>query len=145
TAPQQAQRTKFSLAQEFTASMLTVITQLYWKQYAVKMSEYNAQIRANLNALSNSTDYPHLIVSKGNLESSPALDAVRLVDTVTLTWPDDIAGNGLATDLTVGVIYDVLNKFTYVNDLGTERHTGSLTIDVSSHAVTANLKAFVFF
>jgi hypothetical protein len=113
TDKQLAQRARFSAIIKFLQPM-TQFLKIGWKNFAVKMTAFNAAMSYNvLNAIQGTypnftVDYPNALVSKGNLP--PALNqaaASTVAGTVLFTWTNNSDEVGAATtDTSLLVVYN---------------------------------------
>ena len=111
TDKQLAQRAKFKAVINFLQP-LTQFLRIGWKNFAIKMTAFNAAMSYNvLNAIQGTypnftIDYPNALVSKGNLP--PALNqaaASTVAGTVLFTWTDNSDEMGAAaTDTSLLVV-----------------------------------------
>jgi hypothetical protein len=137
TDKQLTQRQKWSVTIKFLKP-LTEFLKIGFKDYAVKMSGFNAATKYNIkNALTGTypniaIDYPNVLVARGNLPS--ALNQVAsstVAGTVKFDWEDNSGEIGADTaDKTLLVIYNPSqNQAVTVNQLA-ERGDETQTVTV---------------
>lgn len=116
TVAQTAQRDRFSAIQSYASQLLATIITTFWNPFAVKMSGYNYFIQQNINELADTTFYLSTtnLLSKGTLESITTPAGVLAAGSVSVTWEQNVLGNGALTD---SVQLVVVNKETFATYL----------------------------
>lgn len=102
TAPQLAQRSKFSQASKFGSMILAGAIKPLWDRFAQQESGYNAFVRANINnfEIGDTPNWSNMMISKGTVSSSPITSA-SLDDsagTLTVNWDSSVGGDSSPTD-----------------------------------------------
>ncbi len=152
TEAQVNQRTKFILVLRFLSPLKDFLKEGF-KQYAIKMTEFNNAMSYNLkNAVNGnypdySLDYSNLLVSRGDLTG--AMNGSATSDTpevVTFSW-DDNTGNGSArsTDQSMLLLYNEdKGEALYITE-GPVRDMGTATMQVPANYSGDTLQAFLSF
>jgi hypothetical protein len=139
TDKQLAQRAKFTTAYRFVQPIIQFLRTGY-KNYAVRMSAYNAAMREILkNAVTGAyptfaIDYPNALVSKGTLPGARnAVAASTVAGTVLFTWVDNTEETGASnTDTTLIVVYNATKNWAVtINNLAV-RAEGTQAVTVPS-------------
>ena len=118
TAAQTAQRDRFAQIQQFASNLLSTIVATYWNPFAVKMSGYNYFIQQNISELASSTYYltTSNVMTKGSLEAVTNVQGSLAGAVVTITWDEDIIGNGLLTDDITSIVVNKETFATYIEE-----------------------------
>ncbi|MCG2431650.1 DUF6266 family protein [Aequorivita xiaoshiensis] len=135
TEGQLDQRSKFAKVLHFLQPM-TDFLRVGFKQYAIKMTEFNAAMSYNLfnavlGAYPNYTiDYPNALVSRGNLKGVANGTAASTTPAeIDITWDDNSgSGNALATDKSLILILNPDKKESIYTTSGPARPIGSETL-----------------
>jgi len=98
TAPQVAQRDRFSNTVNFGVSILAEVIKPLWDRFAIRQSGFNAFISRNIELFDSTFPNPpeNLAIADGAMASTP-IDSVTInaaADTVEVSWDDD-TGVGL--------------------------------------------------
>jgi len=137
TDAQLSQRQKMSVTTHFVQPLAEFV-RTGFKQFAIKMSGFNAAISYNIrNALTGTypnfaIDYPNALVARGGLASAlNQVAASTVAGTVHFTWDDNSGEIGAsAYDKTLLVVYNpAQNQAVTVSELA-ERADGTQTITV---------------
>ena len=137
TFAQRDQRSKFSLTLKFLQP-INEFLKIGFKDYAVKMSAFNAALAYNIqNSIAgtfpdHAIDYPNTLLSRGALknvaDASASSPESGIID---FTWTDNSGdGNALATDRSMYVIYDPIKNEAYTSKSGPARSSGSVGVVV---------------
>lgn len=129
------QRSKFAKVLHFLQPM-TDFLRVGFKQYAIKMTEFNAAMSYNLfnavlGAYPNYTiDYPNALVSRGNLKGVANGTATSTTPAeIDITWDDNSSsGNALATDKSLILILNPDKKESIYTTSGPLRPAGAETL-----------------
>jgi len=134
---QAAQRLKFAMVMG-TLKPMSGFIRIGYRDYAVKMSAFNAAFSYNLRyAIKGESpdfaiDYPSLLVSRGNLAGAvnPACESSR-PGTVCIRWDNNSdIDNASESDLAMVLIYNPdKQKAIYLTDRA-KRATGSIDVEV---------------
>ncbi len=140
SAAQLEQQLKFSIIMNFLQTFTDVIDITY-KQYAVKMTAFNAAFSYHLkNAVAGvspdfTVDYKEVLVSRGELPNGNAVTASLAGNIIKYNWGDNSGlGRALATDKSVLVIYCKDLDVSLYSYEGPERSVGEALLDVSNFA-----------
>lgn len=135
TAPQVAQRDKFSQCVAFASSILAEVIKPLWDRFAQRQSGYNAWVQRNIDFF-NSTQLitPNsLVISSGKMTATPIATAVGNEGTgnLTVTWLND-SGQGFkqASDTLYLVQYNSTTNKAIGNDTGIVRSAGTAIVPV---------------
>ncbi len=137
TEGQLDQRSKFAKVLHFLQPM-TDFLRVGFKQYAIKMTEFNAAMSYNLfnavlGAYPNYTiDYPNALVSRGNLKgvANGTANSTSVAE-IDITWDDNSSsGNALATDKSLILILNPDKKESIYTTSGPPRSAGTETINL---------------
>ncbi|MCW0482723.1 DUF6266 family protein [Gaoshiqia sediminis] len=152
TPAQMDQRTRFATAISFLQP-LTSFIRVGFKNYAVKMSAFNAAMAYTLrNAILG--DYPDYfinyadaLVSRGSLPGALNATAASTVPgQVNFTWEDNSGdGAALATDQVLLVLYNPLKKQAVTVIGGSTRSAGSQVVTVPSAFASDELNCYIAF
>ncbi|MEM0518998.1 DUF6266 family protein [Aequorivita flava] len=137
TEGQLDQRSKFAKVLHFLQPM-TDFLRVGFKQYAIKMTEFNAAMSYNLfnavlGAYPNYTiDYPNALVSRGNLKGVANGTATSTTPAeIDITWDDNSSsGNALATDKSLILILNPDKKESIYTTSGPLRPVGTETLNL---------------
>ena len=146
------QRSKFSTVLKFLQPM-TDFLRVGFKQYANKMTQFNAAMSYNLNnAITGAypnfmVDYASALVSRGNLTgaangaaSSPSAGDVQI------TWDDNSgSGSAQATDKALIVLLNTTRQEAVFTTAGPARSAGTETISVPSEYTGEDVEVFLGF
>lgn len=109
TAPQVAQRNRFSNVVAFAIAILGTVIKPLWDRFAQGQSGFNAFISENIDLFVNESPAPpaDLVISKGRMAATPISGVV--VDgagqDISISWADDTGqGFKLATDIPFVVV-----------------------------------------
>ncbi|WP_416865920.1 MAG: DUF6266 family protein [Imperialibacter sp.] len=152
TEGQVDQRSKFSTVLRFLQPM-TDFLRVGFKQYANKMTQFNAAMSYNLNnAITGAypnfmVDYASALVSRGNLTgvangaaSSPSAGNVEV------TWTDNSgSGSALATDKALIALLNTTRGEAVFTTAGPARSVGTATIPVPSEYSGEDVEVFLGF
>lgn len=133
TAPQLAQRGRFSLTVAFAVSILAEVIKPLWDRFAQKQSGYNAFVSENIRYFDDTGLIlpSSLVISKGKMASTPIASASANSTTgqVSVTWLND-TGDGFkqASDTAFLVVSDPNGKNVEGYDTGVQRSTLNLTV-----------------
>jgi hypothetical protein len=137
TEKQESQRNKFTTVLNFLQPMTDFI-QVGFKNYAIKMTQFNSAMSYNLlNAVtgsypSYSIDYARALLSRGALKGAlnPAV-ASAAVGNVAFTWDDNsVELNAEATDQAMLLVYNpVKDEAVFITE-GAARDIGSQNLTV---------------
>lgn len=137
TEGQLDQRSKFAKVLHFLQPM-TDFLRVGFKQYAIKMTEFNAAMSYNLfnavlGAYPNYTiDYPNALVSRGNLKgvANGTANSTSVAE-IDITWDDNSSsGNALATDKSLILILNPDKKESIYTTSGPPRSAGTETLNL---------------
>jgi len=148
TEAQQAQRAKMTTAVWYARALLGSVINPYWDPFEKAYSGYNRFLSVNVKAMASGTAYESILTSRGKLEKVSAMDGSTYPVTVTkveVTWTGNLMGNGLATDKSLLVIVDVVNKVAWISAGGSTREDGSEEVEVGEGRTAANLKSYLGF
>jgi len=145
TGPQQTQRNLFSAVIAFAVGCLDSIINTYWNKWAIQQSPYNAFVKYNLLAWTNTTDFANAIVAKGSLFNPGITDAVYSATAVDFTFPDSLGGNGLATDSVGACVYDSSTGKWYTTTTTATRADEGITVTIDAGLTVGNLKGYLWF
>ena len=144
---QTAQREKFTIIMEVGRGLLSSVIQKFWKKFAIQMSEFNAFMSSNLNAMTSKTDWQHFLISKGHLQPTVISDATYDAATgeVIINWDGTVINNQLASDKFVGVIVDTQYRSCWIIDSGTLRSAQTQLMDTMPGLTFSYLRCYSFF
>lgn len=143
---QQEVRGKMRTIVFYAKQILSPIINYLWDPFQVKMSGFNAFVKANMLSMSSESDWSHFIATQGSLEIAQFEIAGYNAGNgnLHLTWTDAIMSNGESTDKVGAVVIDTQNNvaFSFTN-IGTR---ADLVADVNiGPNRTANLlKGYAF-
>ncbi len=151
TAPQVAQRTRFSNTVAFAVAILGTVIKPLWDRFAQAQSGFNAFISENIELFDDESPAPpaDLVISKGRMAST-AIDSVATSgggQAILISWNDDTgSGFKLATDIP----YVVVANLTTDEVLGYEvsnrdRADESVTVDVPGDRGTDTFAVYLAF
>jgi len=116
TPAQLAHRAKFKLIVQFMQQLMVSIIPQCWDRYYNTMSGFNAVVSTNWDDFS-AADVPtvNTIMAKGTLENLSQFTAAYESGSgdISITWDDEVFGNGLATDLIGVIVADTGNNKVY--------------------------------
>ncbi len=139
TAAQMNQRSKFVKVLNFLQP-LTAFLRVSYKQYAIKMTQFNSAMSYILKNSVTGTypnffiDYPNVLVSRGTLTKAEgaALTSPQEAQ-VVVTWTDNSGtGDAKATDKSLLVVVDEDKSESVYEIGGATRSTGTLTLNLPS-------------
>ena len=148
TEAQQAQRAKMTTAVWYARAILGSVINPYWDPFEKAYSGYNRFLSVNVKAMASGTAYESIMTSRGKLEKASAMDGTTYTPAngeIEITWTGNLMGNGLATDKSLIVITDVVNKIAFISAGGATREDGSEVIDIGEGRTAANLKSYLGF
>lgn len=140
---QTTQRNLFSTVVKIAQGCLTTVVHPYWKAFAIKQSNYNAFVSANMDVLSLPIDPSKLIMSKGSLFPAK-IDACTYNDTtgaVVLGYSDELGSNGSASDDVSGFVFNNTTFETFAIAT-TERNAGTQSGNIATGMNVADLSAY---
>lgn len=152
TVGQVNQRNKFTVTLEFLQPNLAFVQKGY-KNYAVKMTQFNAAMSYVLNnaiigtAPNFSVDYSTALLSRGNLSGAlnPTTD-LATAGQVTFSWDDNsIEGNANPTDKAMLLIYNPAKKESISQLEGADRTVGTETLVIPSTYAGDTVELFMAF
>lgn len=152
TVGQVNQRNKFTVTLEFLQPNLAFVQKGY-KNYAVKMTQFNAAMSYVLNnAITGvepnfSVDYPIVFLSRGNLSGAvnPTTDLATLGE-VTFSWDDNSGeGNANTTDKAMLLVYNLTKKESISQLEGADRTVGTDTVIIPSTYAGDTVELFMAF
>jgi hypothetical protein len=136
TNAQQDQQSKMAIAVKFAVATKKVLTVGY-KNYAVRMSGYNAGVRDLLNyaitgeSPNYSIDYTKVLVSRGRLHSESNEAAKAEAGQVVFTWSYEADPEIAANDKALLVVYCEAMGQCLFTLKGADRSTGTASIAVA--------------
>ncbi|HEY3373391.1 MAG TPA: DUF6266 family protein [Prolixibacteraceae bacterium] len=146
------QRARFKAVVDFLKP-LTAFLRLGFKSQAIKMTEFNAAMRYNLeNALTGAypafdIDYSKALVSCGNLTGAlnPVAAAVAGVG-IDFTWDDNsMSAGALPNDKVLLVVYNPIKKLAISVEAGNTRVSGTQTINLPSFFEGDEVQCYIGF
>lgn len=146
TAGQVAQTTKMSAIVSFCKLILSSWIKPLWDRSAVKMSGYNAFVRANIAEFADGVinDYSSLVMSQGTMASTSfSVAAVHGNDVVmVVTWnPADISGLQNSNDIAfLAAINETTGEVFVVS--GASRATGTATVPIPAGSLIGSVFHF---
>jgi len=152
TEGQVNQRNKFTVTLEFLQPNLAFVQKGY-KNYAVKMTQFNAAMSYVLNnavtgiAPNFTVDYTLALLSRGNLSGvlNPGTDLATPGE-VTFTWDDNsLEGNANPTDKAMLVVYNPSKNESISQLEGADRTIGTETLIIPSTYAGDTVELFMAF
>lgn len=152
TAGQVDQRSKFALVLNFLQPM-TEFLRVGFKNYAVKMTQFNSAMSYTLNNAVTGAypdfliDYSKALVSRGTLlgAANAAASYISFVE-VEFTWVDNSGtGSANATDHAIALLYNKEKKLVVSQTYGELRSAGSQVMIIPSELAGTDLEAFIGF
>lgn len=152
TEGQVNQRNKFTVTLEYLQPNLAFVQKGY-KNYAVKMTQFNAAMSYVLNnaitgiAPNFTVDYTLALLSRGNLSGvlNPGTDLATPGE-VTFTWDDNsLEGNANPTDKAMLVVYNPSKNESISQLEGADRTVGTETLIIPSTYAGDTVELFMAF
>lgn len=152
TEGQVNQRNKFTVTLEYLQPNLAFVQKGY-KNYAVKMTQFNAAMSYVLNnavtgiAPNFTVDYTLALLSRGNLSGvlNPGTDLATPGE-VTFTWDDNsLEGNANPTDKAMLLVYNPSKKESISQLEGVDRTVGTETLIIPSTYAGDTVELFMAF
>jgi len=152
TEGQVNQRNRFTVTLEYLQPSLAFVQKGY-KNYAVKMTEFNAAMSYVLNNAITGTapnfnvDYATALLSRGNLSGvlNPGTD-LATAGQVTFTWDDNsLEGNANPTDKAMLLVYNPIKKESISQLEGADRTVGTETLLIPSTYAGDTVELFMAF
>ncbi|WP_418604168.1 DUF6266 family protein [Hwangdonia sp.] len=152
TEGQVNQRNKFTVTLEYLQPNLAFVQKGY-KNYAVKMTQFNAAMSYVLNnavigiAPNFTVDYSLALLSRGNLSGvlNPGTD-LATPGQVTFTWDDNsLEGNANPTDEAMLLVYNPSKKESISQLEGADRTVGTETLIIPSSYAGDTVELFMAF
>ncbi|WP_418509781.1 DUF6266 family protein [Corallibacter sp.] len=152
TEGQVNQRNKFTVTLEYLQPNLAFVQKGY-KNYAVKMTQFNAAMSYVLNnavtgiAPNFTVDYTLGLLSRGNLSGvlNPGTDLATPGE-VTFTWDDNsLEGNANPTDKAMLLVYNPSKKESISQLEGADRTVGTETLIIPSTYAGDTVELFMAF
>jgi hypothetical protein len=146
TVLQQAQRALMSVIVLYGKILLSVIIQAYWDPFVRGVSGFNAFCKANLDALSNATDWQHFVFATGALEGDTFVSFTYATATgvAHAVWNGSPMGNGDDGDDVTLIIIDTANSMAFADDKGAKRVDAARSFNIGAGRTAANLKGYLF-
>jgi len=147
TAGQQTVRTKFGALVKIAQALLPSTIQPYWDPFNSKMSGFNRFISENyalLDEFNELTDYN--IGSIGSLQPATVNGAEYTLATgsITVTWPTEVWGNGLATDKIQISVYSKNSHSVIGSSSDAVRSAGTKTFVMQSGLTAGDMRITLF-
>ncbi|EMQ95558.1 hypothetical protein D778_02392 [Xanthomarina gelatinilytica] len=152
TEGQVNQRNKFTVTLEYLQPNLAFVQKGY-KNYAVKMTQFNAAMSYVLNnaitgiAPNFTVDYTLALLSRGNLSGvlNPGTDLATPGE-VTFTWDDNsLEGNANPTDKAMLLVYNPSKNESISQLEGADRTVGTETLIIPSTYAGDTVELFMAF
>ncbi len=152
TEAQESQRTKFLMVMRFL-SPLKDFLKLGFKQYAIKMTEFNNAMSYNLkNAISGTypdftLEYANLLVTRGDLTGAfNGSVSSETAGEVAFSWDDNSgSGSARATDKAILLIYNADKEEVLYDTEGPSRDAAAATLTVPADFSGDTLHAYLSF
>lgn len=146
TIPQQIVRSKMRFITSIGKTVINTVVQKFWDKFAIKMSGFNAFVKANMLTELDIHSPSLFVFSKGGLEGLIRLthDYNPATGLVLITWNPATLSNGLPSDKVVSVLYDLQNKMTFVSDVGTLRSAGTISFNIGTGRTPEYMGYYLF-
>lgn len=144
TPAQQAQRNLFRNCVYFGKSLLGSVIQPFWDPFYKDNSGWAKWMDRNLTVMHPTFDATAAIMSEGILEGTVCTGATYAGPNVTMTWAPACLGNGLPTDNAVCIVFDAVNRVSFVNTT-VDRSVGTANINVGAGRNATFMYAYLFF
>jgi hypothetical protein len=146
TAGQVAQTTKMSAIVAFCKMILSSWIKPLWDRSAVKMSGYNAFVRANIAEFADGeiNDYSGLVMSQGTMEATP-FNVATVEDgavNIVVTWTPSLpSGLQNTSDISFLAVINEATGEVAVNS-GATRITGTSSVSLAGGCSTGDVLHF---